>query len=86
MKVLFHSKSAEPLGYRTSRLRNCEVRSSNLFGRANPHLNSITHARAPRAHLGAEMRLRRRLRITVPRKTGHTQKIDVSPSEVCEHQ
>jgi hypothetical protein len=36
--------------------------------------------------LVAEMRLRRRLRIKVPRKTGHAQKIDVSSSEVCEHQ
>ena len=38
------------------------------------------------ADLVAEMRLRRRLRIKVPRKTGHAQKIDVSASEVCEHQ
>ena len=38
------------------------------------------------ADLVAEMRLRRRLRIKVPRKTGHAQKIDVSPSEACEHQ
>ena len=38
------------------------------------------------ADLVAEMRLRRRLRLKVPRKTGHVQKIDVSPSEVCEHQ
>ena len=38
------------------------------------------------ADLVAEMRLRRRLRIKVPRKTGHAQKIDVSSSEVCEHQ
>ena len=38
------------------------------------------------ADLVAEMRLRRRLRINVPRKTGHAQKIDVSSSEVCEHQ
>jgi hypothetical protein len=38
------------------------------------------------ADLVAEMRLRRRLRIKVARKTVHTQKIDVSPSEVCEHQ
>ena len=36
--------------------------------------------------LVAEMRLRRRLKIKVPRKTGHAQKIDVSPSEACEHQ
>ena len=35
------------------------------------------------ADLVAEMRLRRRLRIKVPRKT---QKIDVSPSEACKHQ
>ena len=33
------------------------------------------------ADLVAEMRLRRRLRIKVPRKTGHAQKIDVSPSK-----
>ena len=38
------------------------------------------------ADLVAEMRLGRRLRIKVPRKTGHAQKIDVSSSEVCEHQ
>lgn len=38
------------------------------------------------ADLVAEMRLRRRLRIKVPRKTGHAQKMDVSSSEVCEHQ
>ena len=38
------------------------------------------------ADLVAEMRLGRRLRIKVPRKTGHTQKIDASPSEACEHQ
>jgi len=38
------------------------------------------------ADLVAEMRLRRRLRIKVPRKTGHAQKIDVSASDVCEHQ
>jgi hypothetical protein len=38
------------------------------------------------ADLVVEMRLRRRLRINVPRKTGHAQKIDVSPSKVCEHQ
>jgi hypothetical protein len=34
------------------------------------------------ADLVAEMRLRRRLRIKVPRKTS----LDVSSSEVCEHQ
>ena len=38
------------------------------------------------ADLVAEMRLRRRLRIKVPRKTRHAQKIDVSPSEASEHQ
>ena len=38
------------------------------------------------ADLVAEMRLRRRLRIKVQRKTGSAQKIDVSSSEVCEHQ
>ena len=38
------------------------------------------------ADLVAEMRLRRRLRLKMPRKTGHAQKIDVSPSEVSEHQ
>ena len=38
------------------------------------------------ADLAVEMRLGRRLRIKVPRKTSHTQKIDVSPSEACEHQ
>jgi hypothetical protein len=38
------------------------------------------------ADLVAEMRLGRRLRIKVPRKTGHAQKIDVSSFEVCEHQ
>ena len=38
------------------------------------------------ADLVAEMRLGRRLRIKVPRKTGHAQQSDVSPSEACEHQ
>jgi hypothetical protein len=38
------------------------------------------------ADLVAEMRLRRRLGVKVPRKTGHAHKIDVSPSEACEHQ
>src|SRR5580704_16599577 len=38
------------------------------------------------ADLVAEMRLRRRLRINVPRKTGHAQKIEVSSSEVSEQQ
>ena len=38
------------------------------------------------ADLVAEMRLRRRLGIKVPRKTGHAQQSDVTPSEACEHQ